>query len=152
MLRSSRAERSPRDGAETATCHPSRPGPATQLTTCRPAGTPRRASCAREEVWSMPTKQPTMKPRTEPRTEPRITAPVSTGIGLAFEWFLVLPVPVVLLVLWVAVVVFFGACALLTYEGISAVVGWSRERSEQTPALAFFMPYSPKCVENRSSP
>src|SRR5215213_5538489 len=119
MLRSSRAERSPRDGAETATCHPSRPGPATQLTTCRPAGTPRRASCAREGVWSMPTKQPTMKPR----TEPRITAPGSTRVGLAFEWFLALPVQVVLLVLWVAGVVFFGACALLTYEGISALVG-----------------------------
>jgi len=67
----------------------------------------------------MATKQPTMKPRTEPRT----TAPGSTGIGLAFEGFLVLPVPVVLLVLWVAGVVFLGACALLTYVGISALVG-----------------------------
>jgi hypothetical protein len=66
----------------------------------------------------MHTKQLTTKPRTEPRT----AAPVSTGIGLAFEWFLELPVPVVLLVLWVAGVVFFGACALLTYMGISALV------------------------------
>jgi hypothetical protein len=56
------------------------------------------------------------------RTEPRTAVPVSTGIGLAFEWFLQLPVPVVLLVLWVAGVVFFGACALLTYVGISALV------------------------------
>ena len=71
----------------------------------------------------MPTKQPTTKMRTEPRTEPRTgTPPVSTGIGLAFEWFLELPVQVVLLVMWVAGVVFFGACALLTYVGISALV------------------------------
>ena len=48
---------------------------------------------------------------------------MSRGIGgLAFEWFLELPVPIVLLVLWVAGVVFFGACALLTYVGISALV------------------------------
>jgi hypothetical protein len=67
----------------------------------------------------MPTKQPTTEPRTEPRTA---APPVSTGIGLAFEWFLELPVQVVLLVLWVAGVVFFGACALLTYVGISALV------------------------------
>jgi hypothetical protein len=70
----------------------------------------------------MPTKQLTTKPRTEPRTEPRTATPVSRGIGLAFERFLELPVPVVLLVLWVAGVVFFGACALLTYVGISALV------------------------------
>jgi hypothetical protein len=70
----------------------------------------------------MPTKQLTAKSRTEPRTEPRSAAPVSRGIGLAFEWFLELPVPIVLLVLWVAGVVFFGACALLTYMGISALV------------------------------
>jgi hypothetical protein len=76
----------------------------------------------------MLTKQPTPKSRMEPRTEPRSAAPVSTGIvstgigGLAFEWFLALPVQVVLLVLWVAGIVFFGACALLTYVGISAVV------------------------------
>jgi hypothetical protein len=67
----------------------------------------------------MPTKQPTTKMRTEPRTA---APPVSTGIGLAFEWFLELPVPVVLFVMWVAGVVFFGACALLTYVGISALV------------------------------
>jgi hypothetical protein len=67
----------------------------------------------------MPTKQPTTKMRTEPRTG---APPVSTGIGLAFEWFLELPVQVVLLVLWVAGIVFFGACALLTYVGISALV------------------------------
>jgi len=67
----------------------------------------------------MPTKQPTT---TKPRTELRSVAPVSREIGLAFEWFLELPVLVVLLVLWVAGVVFFGACALLAYVGISAVV------------------------------
>jgi hypothetical protein len=54
----------------------------------------------------------------EDRRPPR----VSTGIGLGFEWFLELPVPIVLLVLWVAGIVFFGACALLTYMGISALV------------------------------
>jgi hypothetical protein len=77
----------------------------------------------------MRTKQPTTKSRTEPRTEPpRSAAPVSTGIvstgigGLAFEWFLELPVQVVFLVLWVAGILFFGACALLTYVGISALV------------------------------
>jgi len=78
----------------------------------------------------MRTKQPTTKSRTEPRTEPpRSAAPpvstaiVSTGIGgLAFEWFLELPVPVVLLVMWVAGAVFFGVCALLTYMGIFALV------------------------------
>ena len=70
----------------------------------------------------MRTQQPTTKSRTEPRTEPRTAASVSRGIRLALEWFLGLPVPVVLLVLWVAGIVFFGACALLTYVGISAVV------------------------------
>jgi hypothetical protein len=70
----------------------------------------------------MHTKQPTTKSKTEPRTEPRTAAPVSTAIGLGFEWFLELPVPIVLLVLWVAGIVFFGACALLTYMGISALV------------------------------
>ena len=73
----------------------------------------------------MRTKQPATKSRTEP---PRSAAPVSTEIvstgigGLAFEWFLALPVQVVFLVLWVAGVVFFGVCALLTYMGISALV------------------------------
>jgi hypothetical protein len=66
----------------------------------------------------MPTKQLTTKPRTQPRS----AAPLWRGIGLALEWFLHLPVPVVLLVLWVAGVVFLGACALFTYLGISALV------------------------------
>jgi hypothetical protein len=48
--------------------------------------------------------------------------PVSREIGLAFEWFLGLPVQIVFIVLWVAGIVFFGACALLTYVGISALV------------------------------
>jgi hypothetical protein len=74
----------------------------------------------------MPTKQLTTKPRMKPSTAtpvPRTAAPVSRGIGLAFEWFLELPVQVVFLVLWVAGIVFFGACALLAYVGISALVG-----------------------------
>jgi hypothetical protein len=77
----------------------------------------------------MRTKQPTTKSRTEPprteppRTEPpRSAAPVSSQIGLAYEWFLELPVPVVSLVLWMAGIVFFCACALLTYVGVSALV------------------------------
>jgi hypothetical protein len=67
----------------------------------------------------MRTRQPTTKPRTELRTA---APPVSREIGLGFEWFLELPVQVVLLVLWVAGIVFFGACALLTYMGITALV------------------------------
>ena len=59
---------------------------------------------------------------TKSRTNPRPAASVSRGIGRAFEWFLELPMPVVLLVLWVAVIVFLGACALLTYVGVSALV------------------------------
>ena len=70
----------------------------------------------------MPTKQPTTKSRTGPRTEPRTAAPVSRGKGLAFEWFLELPVQIVMLVLWVAGLVFFGACALLAYVSIFALV------------------------------
>ena len=69
----------------------------------------------------MRTKQRTGQ-RTEQRTEPKTAAPVSRGIRLAFEWFLELPVQVVFLVLWVAGIVFFGACALLAYMGISALV------------------------------
>ena len=66
----------------------------------------------------MSTEQLTTKMRTKPRT----AAPVSREIGLAFEWFLKLPVQIVFLVMWVAGVVFFGACVLLTYVGISALV------------------------------
>jgi hypothetical protein len=78
----------------------------------------------------MRTKQPTTKSSAEPRTEPRSAAsssPVSRDLGLAgpaFEWLLELPAPVVILGLWVAGIMFFGACALLTYVGISALVGW----------------------------
>jgi len=68
----------------------------------------------------MHTKQPTTKPRTLPRTT---AAPVSTRKGLAYEWFLELPVAVVLLVMWMAGTALLGACALLMYAGISAVVG-----------------------------
>jgi hypothetical protein len=74
----------------------------------------------------MHTKQPTTKSRTELRTA---APPVSREIGLGFEWFLELPVQVVLLVLWVAGIVFFGAWSLL-----------SRPRP-------FSLLYSPKCVE-----
>jgi hypothetical protein len=65
---------------------------------------------------------PTVQLTTKSRTKPRPAAPVPRGIGLAFEWFLELPVQVVFLVLWVAGIVYFGACALMTYVGISALV------------------------------
>jgi hypothetical protein len=74
-----------------------------------------------EEVESMDT---TTKPTTKPRRTPRTTAaPLSTRLGLAYEGVLELPVAVVLLVMWVAGAVLLGACALLMYAGISALVG-----------------------------
>ena len=65
------------------------------------------------------------KGRTEgtPTAKRRTTASVSEGIGLAYEWFLELPVPVVLLVLWVGGVALLGACALLAYAVISTLMG-----------------------------
>ena len=60
---------------------------------------------------------------TKPKTEQRAAAPVPRGIRLAFERFLELPAQVVFLVLWVAGVVFFGACAMLAYIGVSALIG-----------------------------
>ena len=61
---------------------------------------------------------------TQPTTKPSTTAaPVSTRIGLAYEWFLELPVAVVLMVMWMAGTALLGACALLMYAGISALVG-----------------------------
>jgi hypothetical protein len=68
----------------------------------------------------MHTKQSTTKPRPKPRTT---VAPASMSIGLAYEWFLELPVAVVLLVMWTAGAVLLGACALLMYASISALVG-----------------------------
>jgi hypothetical protein len=65
----------------------------------------------------------TTKPSPKPRTRARTTAaPVSTGIGLSYEWFLELPVAVVLLVLWVGGVALLGACALVAYVLISVLV------------------------------
>jgi len=61
------------------------------------------------------TKPSTTKPRTT-------AAPVSRGIGLAFEWFLELPVAGVLLVLWVGGVALTGACVLVAYALISALI------------------------------
>jgi hypothetical protein len=56
-------------------------------------------------------------------TKPSNTAaPVSPGIGRAFEWFLELPVAVVLLVLWVVGVALLGAWGLVAYALISALV------------------------------
>ncbi len=65
------------------------------------------------------------KGRTEgtPTAKRRTTASVSEGIGLAYEWFLELPVRVVVLVLWIGGVAFLGALALVAYALISALVG-----------------------------
>ena len=61
--------------------------------------------------------------RVTPTTKGSTTASVSVGIRLAYERFLELPVAVVLLVMWVVGVALLGACALLAYAGISALVG-----------------------------
>ena len=76
-----------------------------------------------EPVWDMRTKQRTTRPRSKStRSKRRTTAtPESRGIWPAYEWFLELPVAVVLSVIWVAGVVLLGACVLLTYAGISAL-------------------------------
>ena len=68
----------------------------------------------------MHTKQPTTKPSTMPSTT---AVPVSTRRGLAYEWFLELPVALVLMVMWLAGAALLGACALLMYASISALVG-----------------------------
>jgi len=56
-------------------------------------------------------------------TKGRTTPTVSVGIGLAYEWFLELPVRAVVLVLWVAGIVLLGACALVVCAAVSALVG-----------------------------
>ncbi len=61
--------------------------------------------------------------RVTPGTRRRTTASVSARIGLAYERFLELPVAVVMLVMWVVGVALLGACALLAYAVISALVG-----------------------------
>jgi len=63
------------------------------------------------------------RPKDTPTTKRRTTTIESAGIGLAYEWFLELPVPMVFLVMWIVGVVLLGACALLAYAGISALVG-----------------------------
>ena len=75
---------------------------------------------AHKVIDRAPTKGRTEGTPTEKR---RTTASVSEGIGLAYEWFLELPVPVVLLVLWVGGVALLGACALLAYAVISTPMG-----------------------------
>jgi hypothetical protein len=60
-------------------------------------------------------------------TKERTTTTVSGAIGLSsYERFLQLPVAVVLLVMWVGGVALLGACALLAYAVISALLvgGW----------------------------
>jgi hypothetical protein len=75
---------------------------------------------AHEVIERAPTKGRTKGTPTEKR---RTTASVSEGMGLAYERFLELPVPVVLVVLWVGGVALLGACALSAYAIISTLVG-----------------------------
>jgi hypothetical protein len=76
-------------------------------------------------------------------TKPRATAaPVSRRIWLAYEWFLELPVAMVLLVMWVAGTALLGACAVLVYAGLSALVGMVVGVSEQALALPSIQPTS----------
>jgi hypothetical protein len=79
-----------------------------------------RGGRAHKVIDRAPTKGRTKGTLTAKR---RTTASVSEGIGLAYEWFLELPVPVVLLVLWVGGVTLLGACALLAHAALSALVG-----------------------------
>ncbi len=75
---------------------------------------------AHKVIDRAPTKGRT---KVTPTAKRRTTASVSVGIGLAYERFLELPVPVVLLVLWVGGVALLGACALLAYTVIFALGG-----------------------------
>ncbi len=60
----------------------------------------------------------------KPTPKERTTTTLSEGIGLAYEWFLELPVRVVVvLVLWVGGVALLGALTLVAYALISALVG-----------------------------
>ena len=48
-------------------------------------------------------------------TTPTAPTPMSVGIGRAYEWFLQLPVVIVLTVLWVVGAVLLGSCVLVLY-------------------------------------
>ena len=48
-------------------------------------------------------------------TPPTAPTPISAGIGRAFEWFLRLPVVILLPVLWVAGAAVLGSCGLVLY-------------------------------------
>jgi hypothetical protein len=78
------------------------------------------ATKAQTLIEGTPTKgttEDTLTPKG--RTAPTVFA----GIGLAYEWFLELPVWVVVLALWVGGVALLGACALVVYAAVSALVG-----------------------------
>jgi hypothetical protein len=55
-------------------------------------------------------------------TTPTAPTPISADIGQAYEWFLELPVVIVLTVLWVAGVALLGSCALVLYMAGSVLV------------------------------
>jgi hypothetical protein len=61
--------------------------------------------------------------RDTPQKKRRTTASVSVVMGLAYEWLLELPVPVVLVVMWISGVALLGAGALLAYAVIYVLVG-----------------------------
>jgi hypothetical protein len=69
-----------------------------------------------------PTKE---KTKDTPTTKGGTTAAsvVSEGMRLAYERFLEMPVPVVLVVMWVSGIALLGACALLAYAVKSVLVG-----------------------------
>jgi hypothetical protein len=71
-------------------------------------------------IESTPTKGRT---KDKPARKGRTTAIASEPIGLAYEWFLELPVRVVGLVLWVGGMAFLGAFVLVAYVLITALVG-----------------------------
>jgi hypothetical protein len=59
----------------------------------------------------------------KPTLKLKTTTTVSEEIGLAYEWFLELPLRVVMLVLWASGVAFLGALALVAYVLISTLIG-----------------------------
>jgi hypothetical protein len=79
-----------------------------------------RGRAHKKVIERAPTKGRT---KDTPTAKRRTTASASVGIGLAYERFLELPVPVVLSVLWVGGVALLGACALLAYTVTSTLAG-----------------------------
>ena len=75
---------------------------------------------AHKGIERVPPKQRT---KDTPKTKRRTTSTVLGGRRLACEWFLELPVAVVLAVLWVGGGALLGAFVLMAYALLSALVG-----------------------------